>query len=205
MLNFLQFIQLNERITNIFPDRKEDQEKLQNHLPEIDRQIDKSYKLIGGFLGSRKFDMHKVITKPDESGKPVVVGGGAYKGIKKGRRKLSVIHHNGTKQGKAEVANRIIADDLRTGRAVHHISGDMIGFTKNALAKKGDSIENYVLPFHKVKKLFPDENIGHADRDNEDVKAHPNLPWFTIEVGPEGEKEKVHKIALSGAPEHHEN
>lgn len=197
-------LSLYEHVVNIFPNREDskNQETMQHHLPTINHQIDDNYSGIGGFKGSRKFEMHKVITRKDENGKSRVVAGAAYKGLGKGRRKLSVIHHDGTKEGKGAVAN-IVADDLKTGRAVHQFSGSMIGFTQKALQKNGKDIKDYILPVHKVKKIFPDEHIGEADPNHEEVKAHPDLPWFTTKVGPPGKEQLVHKIALSGAKEHH--
>jgi hypothetical protein len=202
MKSFSSFIkELNEHYVNIFPGQSDSKNKqnLEKHSSTINKQIDDSYSKIGGFLGSRKFQMHKVVTRNGD-----IVAGAAYKGLDKGKRKLSVIHHNGTKEGKAEVA-KIVSDDLKTGRAIHHISGDMIGFTNKTLAKRKEDLSKYALPVHKVKKLFPDEEIGKADPNHPDVKANPHLPWFTTKIGPKGQEETIHKIALSGAPEHHKN
>jgi len=201
MKSFSYFVkELNEHYVNIFPGKSESEnKKLEKHLPVINPQIDNSYKNIGGYFGNRNFQQHKVVTRNGE-----VIAGAAYKGLDKGRRKLSVIHHNGTNEGKAEVG-KIVADDLKTGRAIHHISGDMIRFTNRSLAKRNEDISKYALPVDKVKKLFPDEEIGKPDPNHPDVKANPHLPWFTTKVGPKDEEFKLHKIALSGASEYHKD
>lgn len=174
---------LTERYINLFtPEEKSP------YLDDVWNILQKSYELHGGIKGKGFSSKEELLNFPNSMWKlnrqdGEIVNVTIYHG-KRGGRKLvasGVSKYADTgktnKLGK-EIGQQSRIDDLKTGRCWFEVSHAALKNIKEIL---GSNFEKYVIPFERVKELFPDDEL---------IPTHDN--YYKREIGGDW----IEKIAM---------
>jgi len=140
---------LNERFVNIFT--PEDKQK---YMDELWNLLELTYAEIGGLMGASKSDLisapgvWKLVRKDGK-----IVSGILYRDM--AGRKIRLVLHNNTEQGKEWVKN-IIKDDIAFGRSWGEVSGALEGVMMKLGAKPVSNIRAEEILGKPVTELHQD-------------------------------------------------
>lgn len=171
-MNFSHF--LEESFINLFKNDKSGREK---YVDEVWNILQASYAAIGGIHGKGFSSKEEMIEELEfwklvkKSNKLVAVA--IYKD--KGGRKLVAIGGDGSDEAKKWILD-ILKNDLLLLRSYSEISGPLLSFLKKNVGT--DLLKSFVKSVADVKKILPNDEILEVDRNDPELKKHPELADF---------------------------
>lgn len=140
------------------------------------KQLQDTYAAIGGIHGSgfssvEDFKKNIPFWKLSVKGNKILAAA-FYKD--RGGRKRVAVSQDGTKEGKAALAQMMI-DDLRQGRSYGESSGGSLGFLVKLIGY--DEVKKHAIPVKKLASTTGDE-VSTPSPDDAEILKHPELAKF---------------------------